>query len=347
MITRSSTSSRHRAAARAVALGCLLTVVAACDAGTPTTSGQAGAAGSGSSGDAVRIGFLYDVHAANVWTMNRCDGVDVELINFKQFAEVQRAFQSGQIDFAAMGYQNLAQLIEADFTDFKAVSGVYTGGEHLTIRSGADIGSWAELAGKKVGIPPNSFVEMLFRSAAEENGLDVADVEIVPFPGGGPPLLAALEKGDIDAMVSWEPNSANAAVAGYGEYSPFGDIQDGEIGKATSVMYVTNSFLEERKDDAAAAISCLADRTEELNNDHDQWLEALTTTTGLDAEVAEKAITTGEMDVSLYQDSAEKIIQQFAEAGVLQDVSDQVDDYFDYSILEEVTGKSAEEVGQS
>lgn len=326
------------AAAGVLALG--LTSCALEDGGASTTSGG------GPDSTTVTVGFLYDVHAANIWTLDECEspGLEVELSNFKQFAEVQRAFEGGQIDAAAMGYQNMAQMIGNGYEDFRAVSGVYTGGEHITVKAGSGFTDWKDLVGKKVGIPPNSFVEMLFRSSMKEAGVSLEDVEIVPFPGAGPPMLAALERGDIDAMVAWESNSASAAVQGIGEYPPF-DIQEGEIGKATSVLYVTEEVASENADAVDALVKCVQERTEALSGDVDTWVRLLMEKTGLDEPVARQAVQTGEMDVRLYQDSAEKIIQEFAANGLLEDVSDRVVDKFDYGPLERVTGESKSDLG--
>jgi ABC-type nitrate/sulfonate/bicarbonate transport system substrate-binding protein len=309
--------------------------------------GGASAAPDGNSGPGtISVGFLYDVHAANIWTLDKCEapGLKVELNNFKQFAEVQRAFEGGQIDVAAMGYQNLAQMIGNGYEDFRVVAGVYTGAEHITVKAGSGITTWSDLVGKKVGIPPNSFVEMLFRSSMREAKVSLEDVEIVPFPGAGPPMLAALERGDIDAMVAWESNSATAAVQGIGEYPPF-DIQEGEIGKATSALYVTEKLAKEHPDTVDALVKCVQERTEALSGDVDSWVTSLQEKTGVDEAVARQAVQTGEMDARLYQDSAEKIIKEFADNGLLQDTSDQVGVKFDYGPLERVTGKPKSELG--
>jgi ABC-type nitrate/sulfonate/bicarbonate transport system substrate-binding protein len=317
-------------------------------AGLVAASGCTLAGGSESTepSGAVKIGFLYDAHAANVWTIDQCSDTSTrfQLLNFKQFAEVQRAFESGQIDIAAMGYQNSAQMIGNGFTEFKGVAGVYTGAEHITVKKGSNIRAWTDLAGKRVGIPPNSFVEMLFRAGAKENGLDMDSIEVVPFPGAGPPMLSALQKGDIDAMVAWEPNSARAAVEGYGEYPPF-NIQQGRIGKATSLAYASNKIIGARRAAVETFVKCLAERTEKLSADQATWTQELIKRTGLSRPVADQAIKTGTMDVKMYQASGQRIIQQFAAAGVVKDPGGAFAASLDYSFLEKATGRPRSGLG--
>ncbi|MEU6641688.1 ABC transporter substrate-binding protein [Saccharomonospora sp. NPDC046836] len=295
---------------------------------------------------AVRVGFMYDVHAANVWTLDQCssDEVAVELTSFKQFAEIQRALEQGQIDVGMMGYQNMAQMLDNGYEDFRAVAGVYTGGEHISIRAGSGITDWADLRGKKVGVPPNSFVEMLLRSSLREAGVSIDDIELVPFAGAGPPMQTALRNGEIDAMVAWEPNAATVDVDGYGEYADF-NIQDGAIGDATSLLYASETLLADQQGAVDEVVRCLRERTEALSADVEQWVTALTEHTGLPENVARTAIETGEMDIKLYQDSAERIITEFAENGLVEDTSGRVAEFFDYSSLQRVTGLDRAELG--
>lgn len=293
----------------------------------------------------ITVGFMYDVHAANAWTMDRCesDSVAIELTAFKQFAEIQRGLEQGQIEAAVMGYQNLGQMLDNGFEEFRAVAGVYRGGEHITVRAGSGIETWADLRGKKIGVPPNSFVEMLLRSSLREAGVDVADVELVPFAGAGPPLQTALRDGAVDAMVAWEPNAATTLVQGFGAAPPF-DIQDGALGDATSLLYVAKAL----HDDPAAVdalVGCLRERTDALTGDAEAWVTALTEKTGMDQQVARAAVRTGTMDIALPQGAAEKIIAEFAGNGLLSDTSGRVAEFFDYGPLERVTGSARAELG--
>ncbi len=308
-----------------------------------TSSGQ-GATQSGDAPAKVRLAFLYDVHAAGLWTVPDClrgRNVDVEMLSFKQFAEAQRAFETGQADFAGMGYQNLAQMEANNFSDYKIVAGVYAGSEHITLRKGVDVRSWKDFAGKKVGIPPNSFVEMLFRQGAAEGGLDMNDVQVVSFPGAGPPMLSALERGDIDAMVAWEPNNANAKVQGIGDYSPVVDLQQGATGKGTEVLYASGQVIRSNPSAVQRMVDCLVAQSDKVSKDRTAFEQALVSQIGLSPEVARTAIPTGEPDVRIYEAGAAKIIQLFAAAGLLQDFSAKVPERVDYTFLAQATGKPA------
>ena len=331
------TVRRARCAAMVVAGLALSIGVAAC-----------GSSGGGDGSKTVSMGFLYDIASANVWTMEEClkpKGVTLKLNNFQQFADVQRAFQSGDVDIAVMGYQNLAQMIGTGFDAFKLVAGVSTRGEHISIRPGVEIRTWRDYEGKKVGIPPNSFVDMLFRADAKANGVDLDEIEFVSFPGAGPAMLAALKSGAIDVMVAWETNNAQAKVQGIGDYSPI-TLQEGATGNATSAMYASDRLIGSSPRTVQAVVDCLVERTEALSRDRDAWLKAAVDKTGVDPDVARVAFDKADLDERLYRDSAKTIVKIFADAGLVDDVTDQMDGLFDYSFLEKATGESAAQLGE-
>lgn len=314
---------------------------AACGSSAADSSSKGG-------GGTVSMAYLNDFGAANVFTLPECmkdTGSTVNLVPFTQFADVQRALSSGQTDMGVMGFQNLAQMVGDGFTDFKAIAGVYTGGEHITLGKGVTVNSWKDFAGKKVGVPPNSFVDMLFRAGAAENGLDTKKVDFVSFPGAGPAMLSALSSGDIDVMVAWETNNAKAAATGIGQYSPTVDLQQGSIGKATSVMYASDAAIKNKPQAVQAVVDCLAKRTEALKSDKQAWAKAAADKTGVDQKTADIAVDKVTMDTTLYQQSAGKIIDTFANFGLVKPVKN-LSQYFDYSFLEKATGKPASELGK-
>src|SRR5678816_3044876 len=82
----------------------------------------------------IRVGYLKEPFNINVVKLS--DGLDrgtrVELVQFRQFAEVGRALQANEVDVAAFGYQNVGIYLDAGFTDFAVVSGISSGGQNIT-----------------------------------------------------------------------------------------------------------------------------------------------------------------------------------------------------------------------
>lgn len=296
----------------------------------------------------VTIGAQNDTFIAPVWSIKDCaasKGVDADVVPFQQFADLQRALQAGQVDFSAMGYQNAGLLLDAKFTDFKMVSGIGVGAQGVVLRNGVTAKTWSDLAGLKVGVPPASYVYYLLQYQAARNGLDLKDVNLQLFPGAGPPLISALQKGTIDAMVAWEPNLATAVNDGYGHYAPF-DLQAGPIGKQASVLYASGSVIKSHPDAVQAVVDCVVSQDAYFADHKPELVDAVANKTGLDKNVVELSLEHGGFDPSIPLASAQQVLKQFAAAGAMTDQSANLGSYIDYSYLEKATGKSASELGQ-
>lgn len=66
------------------------------------------------------------------------------------------------------------------------------------------------LKGKRIGVSRGSASEVFWQAMVKQLKLDVADYKIVQVDP--PEMIAALERGDIDAFTSWEPWLAKAAA---------------------------------------------------------------------------------------------------------------------------------------
>ena len=175
----------------------------------------------------VRIGYPVQIHTANILLMQenaRKHGVEVDGTVMRGYPAIQLALTGNQIDMVVLGYVNLGLMEEREFRNHKVVSGVFTGGQSLTLRNGVTARTWKDLEGKTLGAAPNSYADLLFKSSAKLGGADLSKIKILSFgPPGGPPLLAALRSGDIDGFVFWEPNNASAALDKLGYYSSLED----------------------------------------------------------------------------------------------------------------------------
>ena len=68
---------------------------------------------------------------------------------------------------------------------------------------GRNVDDLAALKGKKVGIAIGTGSEIFWRRLLDKRGLSAADYKQVNVEA--PEMLAALERGDIDAFAAWEP----------------------------------------------------------------------------------------------------------------------------------------------
>lgn len=298
--------------------------------------------------DAVRLAYTVQVHQANMMVLTEYAkkyGVELTLVPMRRYADQQLALMTNQVDAAVMGYVNVGLMEEKGFRDYRVISGVFTGGQNLTLATGTNAKQWKDLEGLKIGTAPNSYVELLFKASAQLGGADLSKIQTVSFTAGGPPLLAALKDHQIDGFASWEPNNASAVVSGDGYYSSL-DVSDNPTHNVNGLLTVNSGFLDAHRAAALGVIRAVIDTTNALNGDSNKFLEVAVNGTGSPAEVVKVAIPHGKLDYKLYEKEAKALMGMLYEAKLTQiDATAAVDQHFDYSLLQEATGKPKNQLG--
>ena len=54
----------------------------------------------------------------------------------RRYADLQLALMTNQVDVAVMGYINVGLMEEKNFKDYRAIAGVFNGGQSLTLAKG-------------------------------------------------------------------------------------------------------------------------------------------------------------------------------------------------------------------
>lgn len=298
--------------------------------------------------DKVRLAYTVQVHQANMMVLAdyaKKYGIDVEPVPMRRYADQQLALMTSQVDVAVMGYVNVGLMEEKDFRDYRVISGVFTGGQSLTLGKDIKATNWKDLEGRKIGTAPNSYVELLFKASARLGGADLSKIQTVSFTAGGPPLLAALKEHQIDGFASWEPNNASAAVAGDGYYSSL-DLSDNPTHNVNGLMAVNSMFLQSHRAAVLGVVRALIDATNALDQDRAKFAEVAMNGTGSPLDVVKEAIPRGKLDYKLYSREAKALMAMLYDAKLTQiDTTAAVDKQFDYSLLEEATGKPKIQLG--
>jgi len=305
-------------------------------------SGQAHAA------DKVRFAYAVQVHQANMMILQdyaKKYNVELEVVPMRRYADLQLALMTNQVDVAVMGYINVGLMEEKNFKDYRAIAGVFRGGQSLTLAKDIKPKSWKDLEGLTLGTAPNSYAELLFKTTAKLAGADISKIKTVSFAAGGPPLLSALKNRQIDGFVSWEPNNADAALSGDGYYSTL-DIGDNPTKHINGVLAVNSNFLKDHRSAVLGVVKALIDATNDLNKNNAKYVEVAVKGTGSSADIVKEAIPRGQLDYKLYQKEAKTLLKLVAEAKMTStDTSGAIDRQFDYSLLAEATGMPKNQLG--
>jgi len=296
----------------------------------------------------VRLAYTVQVHQANMMVLAdyaKKYGVEIEPVPMRRYADQQLALMTNQVDVAVMGYVNVGLMEEKGFRDYKVIAGVSTGGQSLTLAKDIKATTWRDLEGRKIGTAPNSYVELLFKASVTLGGADLSKIQTVSFAAGGPPLLDALKNHQIDGFASWEPNNAGAAVAGDGYYSSL-DLSDNPTRNVNGLLAVNSAFLQAHRAAVLGVVRALVEATDALSQDRNKFIEVAMNGTGSQLDVVKEAVPRGKVDYKLYSKEAKALMGMLHQAKLTQvDATPAVDKQFDYSLLEEATGKPRNQLG--
>jgi NitT/TauT family transport system substrate-binding protein len=163
------------------------------------------------SGPALKIAYsdwpgwvAWDIALNKGWFKDA--GVPVEFTWF-EYVPSMEAFTAGKVDAVAM--TNGDQLVTGanGAQSIAIVLNDYSNGNDMVVAK-PGIEKVADLKGKKVGVEVGFVSHLLLLNALKSAGLTEKDVKIVNIPTNDTPQ--ALQKGGVDAIVAWQPNSGQA-----------------------------------------------------------------------------------------------------------------------------------------
>jgi taurine transport system substrate-binding protein len=142
----------------------------------------------------------------NKWLEEALPNYNIKWTKFDSGADVNTAFIAKELDFGALGSSPVARGLSAPLNiPYKVafVLDVAGDNEALVVRNGANINSIADLRGKRIATPFASTAHYSLLAALAQNGLSPSDVQLVDLQPQD--ILAAWDRGDIDAAYSWLP----------------------------------------------------------------------------------------------------------------------------------------------
>ncbi len=130
-------------------------------------------------------------------------GIKTKFVFFDSGVAANQAFSSNSIDFAEMGYTNgvvaLATGIPVNLIWIHDILGT---NEALVVPNDSKAKTVADLKGKKIATPFSSTSHYSLLQSLKEAGIE-KDVELLDMETKD--IVAAWERGDIDAAYTWEP----------------------------------------------------------------------------------------------------------------------------------------------
>lgn len=127
---------------------------------------------------------------------------EVKLVQFRSSTQVMNALRTESIDAGAVSLDEAIAMAAAGL-DLTIVQALDMSSGADAIIGNAQIGTMAELAGKRVGVENTALGAYVLVRALELSGMALSQVKVVPLDPGG--QATALEKNQADAVVCFEP----------------------------------------------------------------------------------------------------------------------------------------------
>ncbi|PKH26532.1 sulfonate ABC transporter substrate-binding protein [Enterobacterales bacterium CwR94] len=212
-------------------------------------------------------------------------GVAVKWIEFPAGPQMLEGLNVGSIDLAATGDAppTFAQAAQADLV-YLGHSPANPKTEAIVVPEHSAIKTVADLKGKRVALNKGSDVNYLLVAALEQAGLTYKDITPVYLPPSD--ARAAFQRGAVDAWVIWDPFLAEVET-----HANARQIKNAEGLVPHYTFYLASrKFAQQHPDTAEAVLTELAELSEWANTHHPEAAAILSTSTGLDAAIWEKAL---------------------------------------------------------
>ena len=253
-------ASKRRSAyviAALVVLACVVLAagVAACGSSSSSSSSSASASSSGSAAAApseLRIAYQLIPNGDLVvkhegWLEKALPNTKITWVKFDSGSDVNTAIIGGSIDLGTLGSSPVAAGLSQPMNiPYKVqwIHDVIGAAESLIVKNSAGVTDIKGLVGKKVGTPFGSTSHYSLLAALELNGVDPSKVKIVDLQP--PDILAAWQRGDIDAAYVWNPTLASLKKDGKVLITSADLAKQGKL--TADLSAVTNDFASKYPD---------------------------------------------------------------------------------------------------
>jgi sulfonate transport system substrate-binding protein len=262
-------------------------------------------------------------------------GVEIKLVEFARYADARTALLAGSLDVASVGPADLAISLANGSTSMVGIMGVGGSPKYVIARKGAKFDTWDDIKGKKIAIAPGSAVWFQFAATLIEKGIPYNSFNAVNIQGGGANFDQALEKGEVDAIMTWEPFETIPVMKGYGTFARNLDYSTSKaVGAELGMLVASKSAAASKRDAVQKFVSTYVAKMKELEGSAPKFGAAIATLTGLEPDVSLEIAKVIKLGPVISPEQIKAQAKAFTDLGVIpKDVSGEIDKYWDGSFL--------------
>ena len=265
-------------------------------------------------------------------------GVDIELVKFARYADTRTALASGSIDAGSIGPADVPIALSQGIKTIGALMGVGKAIKNPIAKKGLRLAKWEDLIGPKVGIAPDSAVWFQFAATLTEAGVPYNKLNVVNIQGAGTSFLQAMQRGDIDVFIGWEPFESQAEQQGLGVRDEALDYSKSKaVGDELGLVGVNRPYMAKNREAVKRLVWAYLAIQDRLNASKTEFAKTIAAYTGLPEPVADSVAKTTTLGQFLTLEQMQRQAQTFNKLGVFtKDVSGELGDYFDRSFVIEM-----------
>jgi sulfonate transport system substrate-binding protein len=266
----------------------------------------------------------------------RKQGVEIKLVEFARYADARTALLAGSLDVASVGPADLAIALANGSSNMVGIMGVGSSPKYVIGRNGTRFDSWDDIKGKKIAIAPGSAVWFQFAATLIEKGIPYNSFNAVNIQGGGANFDSALQKGEVDAVMTWEPFESIAVMKGYGYFAKNLDYSTSKaVGAELGMLVASKAAATQKRAAVQSFVSAYVAKMKELEGSTAKFGAAIALLTGLEPDVSLAVAEVIKLGPVITPDQIKRQAKAFNELGVIpKDVSGEIDKYWDGSFLD-------------
>ena len=267
--------------------------------------------------------------------------VEMQTVEFIRYADARTAIATGSLDIATIGPADLPILLSQGNNNIVGLMGAGESPKFIVTRNGVDIKKWEDLKGKKIGVAPASAVWFQFAAMLKEVGVPYNSFTEIKIQGAAPNAVAALKKGDVDVIITWEPFESQPVAEGFGHWAPGLDYSKSKaVGAELGLIAATREALNSKREAVRRFLWAYAEAVERLNASKDEYAKSIAKFQGIDLEVAKRMAKNITLGNFLTLEQMQRQAKTFYDLGLFhKDVSGQLGSAYDQELYKSVAGK--------
>jgi sulfonate transport system substrate-binding protein len=289
------------------------------------------------------VGYEKVAHLAPVVLIAddlKAQNVELKLVEFVRYADARTALLSGSLDIAAVGPADLGISLANGANGVVGIMGVGSSPKYPVVRKGVTMESWEDLKGKKIAIAPGSAVWFQFAASLVEHNIPYTSFTAVNIQGAGSNFNQALKRGEVDAIITWEPFESTAVMEGYADFAKNLDYSASKtVGAELGMLMATKAAATGKTEAVQKFVTAYVTKMKELSGSPAKFGEAIAKLTGLEPAVSNRIAEVIKLGPVVTADQIARQSKAFHDLGVIpKDVSGEIAQYWDGSFLKKAMG---------